>query len=419
MMTTSMRKIFVILLPLLIIVVAVLIAFGLIFSKPKAAPVMIEEKSWLVQTMPVQPGTYAPSVALYGRVDSLWTTRLTAAVEADVLAVEQVAGDAVRKGQVLVRLDAQDVQLRLDQANADLAGAKAQAQAENIRHKANQASLPREQRLLNLARSEERRLKNLVAKKVTSQSSMDNVRQQVQQRAIALTSREQQIAEHDTRRAEIQARIARATAAVQQAILAVQRCQIIAPFNGVISQQSVSPGQRVRSGEVLLQLYDTDALVIRAQIPHRYLAGIRQALAAGTALPVRGTLDGQPIKAQVRNLGGEVLAGSGGVEALLSVEGAQTRLLQGRFVALSLALPAVDDVMAVPHEALYGTNRLYRLDTDSRLHPVTVERIGEMRMDAEQTRVLVRSSDLQPGMKIVVTQLPQAIAGLLVRPAEG
>lgn len=415
-MLETVRKI---LLPLLILIVAVLITYGLIVSKPQTAPVAVAEKAWLVQVMPVELGTYAPSVTLYGRVDSLWSTQLTAAVEADVLTVEQVSGAKVQKGQVLVRLDAREAQLRLDQAQADLVGVQAQLRAESIRHKANQTSLPREQRLLNLARNEEKRLKKLVAKKVTTQSALDTARQQVQVRAIALTHRQQLIAEHDTRLAEIRTRIARANAAVEQASLVVERCQIVAPFNGVISQQQVAPGQRVRPGQVILSLYDTDAMVIRAQIPNSYLAVIRQAMADGVELPVQGELAGQVIKAQIGHLGGEIEAGAGGVEAVLPVTTEQPGLLQGRFVELTLSLPMLTDVMAVPHEALYGINRLYQLDDQSRLRSVIVERLGEVRLDAQQTRVLVRSAQLQPGMQLVVTQLPQAIEGLLVRQAEG
>ena len=411
-MLRTMRKL---LLPLFIIVVAVCVAYALIASKPQPASVETTEKAWLVQVMPVELGTHAPSLTLYGRVDSLWSTQLTAAVEADVLAVAHIPGDRVRKGQVLVRLDPQDAQLRLDQAQADLAGTQAQERAETIRHTANQTSLPRDQRLLRLAQSEARRLNKLVAKKVTTQSALDNARQQVQLRAIALTQREQTIAEHTTRLAEIQARLTRAEAAVAQATLAVQRCQVTAPFNGVISQQQVAPGQRVRVGQTLLALYDTDAMVIRTQIPNRYLASIRQAMANEIALPVQGTLDGQTITAQIRNVGGEVAVGTGGIEALFSVQGAQSGLLQGRFVSLTLSLPALSGIVAVPHEALYGSNQVYHLDETNRLRSVSVERMGETRLDVHRSHVLVRSPQLQPGMKLVITQLPQAIDGLLVR----
>lgn len=412
-----MRKVWAILLPVLILGIAFLIATRLIATKPQTAPVIAAEKAWPVQVMLVEPGNFAPSLQLYGRVDALWSTRLTAAVEADVLAVEQITGDAVQAGQLLVRLDEQEATLRLQQAEADLAEAKARVAAETIRHTANQKALPREKRLLRLARNEVNRLQNLVAKQVTTQSALDTARQMEQQRAIALTSREQQIAEHKTRRAEVRARLDRAKAAVAQAALLVQRCRIVAPFNGVLTEQWVSPGQRVRSGEPLVQLYATDTLVIRAQIPNRYLATLRQAMAAGVTVSAWGRVDGQPVTAQLRNLGGVVASGRGGVEALFDLQDYPEGMPQGRFMPLTLSLPALEEVVAVPHTALYGTDRLYRLDAQNRLRAVSIAQVGERRLDQQPAQVLVRSEQLQAGMRIMVTQLPQAREGLLVRQA--
>ena len=401
-----------------IVAIAVLLAWWLINSKPQLPPVATQETAWLVRVMSVEPGDYAPGLALYGHVDSLWTTPLSAAVTADVIAVQQIAGDTVQHGQVLVQLDDQEAQLRLAQAVAQLAEARAQVQAEHIRYQANQTALPREQRLLNLARREEQRLRNLVAKKVTTQSALDHARQLVQQRAIALTTREQQIAEHTTRLTAAQARVDRAEAAQQQAELAVQHCQITAPFNGIISQVSVAPGQRVRPGEVVMQLYDTDAWIVRAPVPERYTGYLRQVLAIGDTLVATGRLAGQQIQARLHRLGGEVAVGTGSLEAVFTIQGKPSGLAQGQFITLHLDLPVRHNVVAVPPTALYGSHQLYHLDEANRLQPLIVERLGEWRRPGEATRILVRSPRLQPGMQLLVTQLPQAVAGLLVRPVD-
>ena len=47
-----------------------------------------------------------------------------------------------------------------------------------------------------------------------------------------------------------------------------------------------------------------------------------------------------------------------------------------------------------------------------------IERVGEQRNADGDTRVLVRSPDLQPGDRIVITQLPNAMDGLRVNVAE-
>jgi hypothetical protein len=86
-------------------------------------------------------------------------------------------------------------------------------------------------------------------------------------------------------------------------------------------------------------------------------------------------------------------------------------------VELSVNLPVVHDSVALPYEAVYGTDRIYRLEGE-RMRTLQVERVGEQRSLDGSTRVLVRSPELQPGDKIVITQLPNAMDGLRVRVAE-
>ena len=77
----------------------------------------------------------------------------------------------------------------------------------------------------------------------------------------------------------------------------------------------------------------------------------------------------------------------------------------------------VENVVELPYEALYGLDRVYRYQ-DGRMQPVTVERIGERRLEDGSVRLLVQSDDLRQGDKIVTTQLPNAVSGLRVSVAE-
>ena len=74
-----------------------------------------------------------------------------------------------------------------------------------------------------------------------------------------------------------------------------------------------------------------------------------------------------------------------------------------------------DDVL--PYEAIYGTDRIYRLEGE-RMRTLQVERVGEQRGLDGSARVLVRSPELKAGDEIVITQLPNAMDGLRVRVAE-
>ena len=404
-------------LPPLILLLAGAAAAALIASKPKPKPVTVAERAWLVAAETVAARRYRPGVTLYGRIESLWSSQLTAGVAADVREVAVVEGDRVAKGQVLVRLDDRDARLQLLQREAELRQAEARIAAEQLRHEANLETLPRERQLLALTRGEVARLQDLVTKKVGAQSQLDTARQAAEKQAIALSARQQGVDEHPSRLAEVEGVRARAAALRDQAILEVERCEVRAPFNGRIVEVMVSPGRRTRVGDPLVDLFDTDALVLRAQLPARHLPVVRAARAAGEPLIVHGEIDGVSISGELRSLAGEATSGTGGVDGLFTVTTGADEVSQGRFVRLELALPETGGLIALPHEALYGTDRIYTIDEQSRMRPQRVERVGEWRDPEGDIRVLVRAVDLPDGARVVTTQLPAALDGLLVRVA--
>ena len=404
-------------LPPLILLLAGAAAAALIASKPKPKPVTVAERAWLVAAETVAARRYRPGVTLYGRIESLWSSQLTAGVAADVREVAVVEGDRVAKGQVLVRLDDRDARLQLLQREAELRQAEARIAAEQLRHEANLETLPRERQLLALTRGEVARLQDLVTKKVGAQSQLDTARQAAEKQAIALSARQQAVDEHPSRLAEVEGVRARAAALRDQAILEVERCEVRAPFNGRIVEVMVSPGRRTRVGDPLIDLFDTDALVLRAQLPARHLPVVRAARAAGEPLIVHGEIDGVSISGELRSLAGEATSGTGGVDGLFTVTTGADEVSQGRFVRLELALPETGGLIALPHEALYGTDRIYTIDEQSRMRPQRVERVGEWRDPDGDIRVLVRAVDLPDGARVVTTQLPAALDGLLVRVA--
>lgn len=408
------------LLPVLILALAGAAAAGLIATKPKPERVAVTERAWLVSVESVSRGRHVPAVTLFGRVESLWSSDLTAGLTADVTEVASIEGDSVDKGDVLVRLDERDVRLELVQREAELAQARARVEAEMRRHEADTAALPRETQLLSLTRSEVARLRGLVKKKVGAQSQLDTARQAAERQAIAVTERQRQVDEHTSRLAELRGAEARAEALRDQALLEVERCRVRAPFNGRIAQVLVSPGKRVRAGDKLVSLYSTDAMIIRAQLPSRFLPTVRSSLLGSETLTARGEIDGIAVTATLRNLAADAKDAAGGVDGLFDI--IDTRGLpldQGRFVRLELSLPPSDDLVSLPHEAIYGADRVYRIDSDNRMRAVRVRRVGEVALDDGEARLLVRVSDLEDGANIVTTQLPNALDGLLVRVADG
>jgi hypothetical protein len=86
----------------------------------------------------------------------------------------------------------------------------------------------------------------------------------------------------------------------------------------------------------------------------------------------------------------------------------------GQLLNLALNLPETKEIIALPFEAVYGTNRIYKLQND-RMLGVEVERVGEKLSVTGESQILIRSPALKPGDKIITTQLPNAMDGLKVQ----
>lgn len=403
-----------ILLPLLIVAGAIGVFAALKATAPRGADIEAKEKSWPVSVIPVVLGEWPRTLELYGRVDALSYAVLSAALSADVRQVHVIEGNEVKVGQLLVTLDDRDVTLELARREADVAQAEAAIAAEKSRHRANLQALPSEERLYELAQQEVARLNDLIKKKLTSQSSLDSARQSAARQAIAISRIKESVRSHQSKMMELEARLESAKASLQESRLKLERARVMAPFDGRITKVQVSKGHRVNQGNPLLELFDNDSLVFRAMLPDRYLPAVRRALARGEALEVSGEVDGQQIQGELVSLGAEVQAQSGAVEGLFRIRSSSQLLQKGRVLRLRLELPELQQVMPVPFEALYGADKVYLVDKEQRLRPVTVERLGKLWLD-DKVRLLVRSKQLKPGEYLLTTQLPNAVEGLLVR----
>ena len=85
----------------------------------------------------------------------------------------------------------------------------------------------------------------------------------------------------------------------------------------------------------------------------------------------------------------------------------------GRVIEMMVQLPQEPDTVALPVQSIYENDRIYRVE-NNRLKAVTITRVGGFKTDAGEYRVLVRSPELLAGQRVITTQLPRAISGLLV-----
>jgi RND family efflux transporter MFP subunit len=173
------------------------------------------------------PERDAPASAL-GRNEA----RIAAEVSARVLAIAADSGDAVKAGQVLVRLDPRDAELALARAEAALMQTEARLkQAE-----------PQIQRARSL------REKNFIS-------------------AEALTLRETELV---AAQADVQA----ARANRDSARRGVEKCTVVAPFAGIVRTRTAQVGELAAPGTLLLSLAETADLQLVAQVQARDAEGL-------------------------------------------------------------------------------------------------------------------------------------------------
>ncbi len=382
-------------------------------TKPQAADKPITEKIWTVSATTAELKAIAPNVTLYGRLESPRSSELTAAVTAFVKQRLVDEGSHVSTGDSLLLLDPRDVRLIVAQREADLIDIDARIQAEITRYQSDLKALAIEKQLLKLAQRSVERFKELKGRNVGTDTQLDDARRSYQQQALNLNNRQLNINDHSNRLAQLKAQQKQFQVQLDSALLDLERTHITAPFSGRIAQVSVAPGDRVRSGDNLLRMYNTEIMEVRAQIPSRYLPSIRKALDQGQPMTAKTTLDGVAVELKLKRLSGEVADGRAGVDALLQVTTANNNLELGRAVEINLALPEQPGLLVLPSQSLYGTNRIYLVE-DNRLKGLKIQRIGELVIDG-QSKILIKSDQVSAGDQIVTTQLPNAITGLKVK----
>jgi RND family efflux transporter MFP subunit len=400
-------------LPLLILAGAIFVFVGLKNSKPEHQVHEKAEKIWRVETIQVSFQTRAPEITVYGRVETPKVSTLTAALNADVTKVNVLEGTEVAVGDVLVELDNTDMLLLRAQRKADLAEINAMITSEDVRFKRDKNLLENEKELLQLAENAVLRAKKLEKSKLASQATLDDVHAAKHRQYLTLKQLEHNIAEHPARLAQLQARKKRAQALVEQAQIDLERCHILAPFTGRISQLDIAIGNRVRSGDNLLSIYDLTKLEVRAQLPGRYLNQLRNMMHESKKLIAQADIDGRSYEFELARFSGEVRPDSGGIDGLFRLSGDSQSLSLGTFVELRLKLAEQDQLIEIPYNALYELDHVYLIQ-DGHLKAIKIERVGEYKSDEGEKRLLVRSTELKANDQIVSTQLPNATTGLRV-----
>lgn len=132
-----------------------------------------------------------------------------------------------------------------------------------------------------------------------------------------MQARQLNINNHRSRLSQLESKLLKANALLDLAKLDIERTRPRAPFDAIISAVNVSPGERVRPGDALVQLYDINRIEIRAQVPAQSIDKVSHTLSTEHTATAWVNTPNMKTPINLVRLAGVVNKGGGGVDAIL------------------------------------------------------------------------------------------------------
>jgi HlyD family secretion protein len=368
--------------PLLIAAVLLAAAGWWVFGRDPAAA-----GAW--RTATVERGDVRVVISATGTLRATTTVDVGSQVSGQVLDVLVDFNDKVTKGQAIARLDPAPFQTRLQQAEADLASAR--------------ASVNEAQATAKNAEADYARKADLLARQLIARSDAD----------LALAARDQARA----RVVSAQAAVMQRQAAVSNARLDVEYTTIRAPVDGVVLLRQVEPGQTVAASfqtPVLFQIAeDLAQMQIDLSIDEADVGQIKE------GLPVSFTVDAFPdrqFRGEVRQVRLAATASSSVISypVVVQVQNADLSLLPGMTASAEIVVSQREGVLRIANAALRFT------PPDAAADPAAARGAGRGGMLQELPRVAA-SLQLKPEQQALfdaaVAEVRERIAARSAAPA--
>lgn len=231
-------------------------------------------------------------VETYARLEAERQISVMARATGFLERLEVEEGDRVQAGQVLVRLDKEELDLRMRQVQASYNESKANYD----------------------------RIKVLHEKKMVSQSEYETTQLRFENSKVAL----------------------------EEAKLNLAYADVDAPISGVIMKRMVELGALVRSNQELFTIADMDPLLVRIFVPERRMYQLKAGQAATIAVEA---LPNKAFKGKIRMISPEVDPESGTVKVTLEVP-ASGLLKPGMFCTVRIITASRPNALVIPKKAL-------------------------------------------------------------------
>ncbi|MEM6460564.1 MAG: efflux RND transporter periplasmic adaptor subunit [Pseudomonadota bacterium] len=405
-----------VLLMLLVLVGSYAVMNRIIDTQPTREARPFRPSVYSVETATAIAQANRPHLLLYGEVQAARSVELRPLVSGEIIGVNPKlrAGAHVAADDVLFEIDPFYYRGALAEARANLAQARATLTETEARIVAEAEQLESAETQLRLAETDLQRATSLVSSGTLTEKQVEDRRFILSQRQQAVSQRRNNQLIEEARREQQVASIDSLTWKVQQAERDLESAVLKAPFTGVVNAENAEPGRWVSSNDVVVSLYDDDALEVRFTLTDAQYGRISADddpligreigvvwVVGTTRHEYVGTID---------RIAAEIASQRGGVEvvARLDPNGSGFQLRPGAFVEIDVPDRLYRDSFRLPETALFDGSHVYVVE-DGRLSRRIVEVAA---FDGED---VILSGGLQPGDEVMATHLTQADEGVRVK----
>src|SRR5688500_3829157 len=268
---------------IIVLVIAVLAAGGWYWYDSRSG-----EGEVRYRTAKVERGPIAAVVVASGTLNATTTVQVGSQISGQVKEIYADFNTAVKKDQVIARIDPSTFELRVNQARADLDSAQSAVAVARSNQAAAQAGLGQVKVNLADAQRDFERKKALVDKNYISGAELDKARTVLDSTREQLKAVEAQLKVSQAQISSAQAAVKQRESLLKQAQVDLERTVIRAPVDGTVILRNVDAGQTVAASLQAPVLFtiarDLRDMQVEAAIDEADVGRLRVGLAANFAV---------------------------------------------------------------------------------------------------------------------------------------
>jgi RND family efflux transporter MFP subunit len=361
-------------------------------ASPENAPTAGEATTREVRVLPAVEVQVPRTVAVTGTLTAEELVVLSLKVTGRLAELAVDLGSAVRRGQMVARLDATDFRLRLEQAEAALHQARARLgldpRSPDDGVDPEQTSLVRQARaVLDEARLSRDRMTRLAEQELVARAQLDAA---IAAERVAEGRYQDAIEEVRNR----QAILAQRRSELELARQALADTVLRAPIEGMIRERRAAVGEYLAAGTPVATLVRVHPLRLVVAVPEREAAGIR----VGQEVRVSVEGDAAVYRGRVARLSPSIQEQSRTLTMEAEIPNEQGRLRPGAFAKVDIIVAADEPVVFVPASAIVIFAGIEKVLTvrDGRAAEL---RVQTGRRQGERVEIV---AGLKPGEPVVV-----------------